>query len=157
LVDLREIADCATRIIRDSALASDLGRATALFQALDLLPGCYEDWALMERERMRQRVLHALEALSRQLSRMGRHAEAVDVALAAVDAEPLRESAQRVLFEAYIDEGNWVEARRAYHAYRGVLRRDLRIEPSAGLAQLVGLSEPRPTVAGQVTGRGVAL
>src|SRR5690242_21218853 len=58
---------------------------TTLFRsgvdAIDLLPGWYDDWVLMERERVRQRLLHALEALSGQLAQVGRCAEAVDAAM----------------------------------------------------------------------------
>lgn len=105
--------------------------------ALDLLPGWYDDWALVERERMRQRVLHALEALSQRLVRAGRFAEAVETALLAVGAEPLRESAQRALIEVHFAEGNWVEGWRNYQAYRDLLRRELGVEPSADLVALL--------------------
>jgi hypothetical protein len=59
--------------------------------------------------------------------------------LAAVEVEPLRESAQRVLFEAHIGEANWVEARRGFLTYCSLVRRELGVEPSAELAALVGL------------------
>jgi DNA-binding SARP family transcriptional activator len=146
-VDLHDVADCAGRLIADSPVAEDLGMAPMLIQALDLLPGCYDDWAILERERIRQRVLHALETLSRQLARLGRYAEAVEAALVAIDVEPLRESAQRALFEVHIGEGNWVEARRGFVTYRSLVRQELGVEPSRELAELVGLafeSPPRP-------------
>jgi DNA-binding SARP family transcriptional activator len=78
--------------------------------SLELLPGWYDDWVLLERERTRQRLLHALEALSREHRAAGRCAEAVEAALVAVNAEPLRESAHRELLESHLAEGNWVEA-----------------------------------------------
>lgn len=52
--------------------------------ALDLLPGWHDDWAIIERERMRLRILHALEALSRILTHAGWHADAVQAALTAM-------------------------------------------------------------------------
>lgn len=138
-VDIHRLADCASRLIDGAPLSEDLNMARALAGATDLLPGCYDDWAIMERERLRQRILHALEALSRRLVACGRFASAVEAALAAVDVEPLRESAQRVLFEAHIGEANWVEARRGFVAYRTLVRRELGVEPSAELATLVGV------------------
>ena len=57
-------------------------------------------------------MLHALEALSRALTIMGRYGEAVEAALTAIVAEPLRESAQRALLEAHLAESNLIEARR---------------------------------------------
>jgi two-component SAPR family response regulator len=94
-----------------------------------VLPGWYDDWALIERERVRQRLLHALEVLSRQFVRVRRCAEAVEAAMMAVSAEPLRESAQRTLIEAHLAEGNLIEGRRSFEAYRQVLRRELGAEP----------------------------
>jgi DNA-binding SARP family transcriptional activator len=101
----------------------------------------------LERERIRQRMLHALEALSRALTARGRHAEAVEAAMTVVSAEPLRESAQRVLVEAHVAEGNWVEARRTYGAFRRLIRRELGVEPSRELTAFV--SAPRCVVPGQ--------
>jgi DNA-binding SARP family transcriptional activator len=67
---------------------------------------------LVERERFRQLRLHALEALCRRLTGDGLHAEAVDAGIAAIAAEPLRESAHRALMSAHVAEGNRGEAMR---------------------------------------------
>src|SRR4029079_6557423 len=101
------------------------------------LPGWYDDWAILERERLRQRVLHALEALSPRLGELGRYTDAGDAAIGAIAAEPLRESAQRALIEAHLSEGNWVEAHRGFVNYRDMLRRELGVSPSHELANFV--------------------
>src|SRR5205823_1595627 len=93
VVDVHVVSDWATRLIRNTASGDDLTVSPWWSAALDLLPGWYDDWVLMERERIRQRVLHALEALSRRLAGTARCAEAVEAAMMAVSAEPLRESA----------------------------------------------------------------
>lgn len=105
--------------------------------SLDLLPGWYDDWVLMERERTRQRMLHSLEALSRHLVRAGRCAEGIEAVMVAVAAEPLRESAQRALLEAHLAEGNWAEGRRAFDAYRALTRRELGVEPDPRLSAML--------------------
>lgn len=138
LVDLHVVSAWATRLIQGSASSEDLGVILSGVDAIDLLPGWYDDWALMERERIRQQLLHALESLSRQLAQTGRCAEAVDAAMIAVTAEPLRETAQRALIEAHIAEGNWVEGRRSFEAYRNLLDRELGIQPAPELASIVG-------------------
>ena len=97
----------------------------------ELLPGWYDDWVIFERERVRQRMLHALEVLSCLLRTAGRYGEAIDAAMDAVAVEPLRESAHRVLAEAHVAEGNFIEARRSYVRYRDIARRELGVEPSA--------------------------
>ena len=75
------------------------GEATRLHRLLtgDLLPDWYEDWVVVERERIRQLRLHALEALGQRLIDQDRPAQAIEAGLAAVAADPLRESAHRVV------------------------------------------------------------
>jgi DNA-binding SARP family transcriptional activator len=133
VVDVHLVGAWAARVIAGTPNRDDLGVLPWGLDALDLLPGWYDDWALVERERVRQRLLHALEALSHQLVRLRRCAEAVEAAMMAVSVEPLRESAQRMLIEAHLAEGNWVEGRRSYEAYRAVLHRELGVEPNPDL------------------------
>ncbi|MFI5979788.1 BTAD domain-containing putative transcriptional regulator [Streptomyces sp. NPDC051555] len=137
VVDLYVLYGWAGRLIGGTATGEDLSALKWRTDALDLLPGWYDDWVLLERERVRQRLLHALEALSRQLGRAGRHAEAVESALVAVGAEPLRESAQRALIEAHLAEGNLIEAMRTYDAYRELTRRELGVDPGRELSELI--------------------
>lgn len=103
----------------------------------ELLPEWFDDWIMVERERLRQVRLHALEALSRALSAAGRHSQAVHVSMLAVAEEPLRESAQRVLISAHLAEGNVSEAIRQFQAYRHLLFEELGVGPSPALAGLV--------------------
>lgn len=136
VLDVHTLSDWAGRLIDGSAAAEDL-RLRWSPEAVDLLPGWYDDWVIFERERIRQRLLHALESLSRQLARLGRCAEAIEVALHAVNVEPLRESGQRALVEAHLAEGNVVEARRIYEEYARLVRRELGVEPGPELAGLL--------------------
>ena len=136
-VDVHEVAEWAGRLVAQRPVPGDLSLSRPFADALDLLPGCYDDWAIIERERMRQRMLHALEALSRAMTAMGRYGEAVDAAMTAISVEPLRESAQRALLEAHLAESNLSEARRDFLSYRDLVRRELGVEPSVELAALV--------------------
>jgi DNA-binding SARP family transcriptional activator len=122
---------------RQASQAMDgvLGSGDALRE--DLLPLWDEEWLVMERERQRQLRLHALEALSANLCGAGRFPEAVDAALAAVRAEPLRESAQQALVRAHLAEGNVHEAVRQLDLYRRQLDQELGIGPGAELVGLV--------------------
>ncbi|ONI92907.1 hypothetical protein ALI22I_01135 [Saccharothrix sp. ALI-22-I] len=136
-VDARFAGEWARRLIDGSCGGLDLALFPWLDDALDLLPGWYDDWVIIAREQLRQRVLHALEGLSRRLCEAGRLAEGVEAAMTAVAAEPLRESAQRVLIEAHLAEYNLVEARRAFEEYRTCVRNELGVAPSPALARLV--------------------
>jgi DNA-binding SARP family transcriptional activator len=156
LVDLHVVNEWARRLINGSEASSDLVVLPWGLDSLDLLPGWYDDWALMEGERVRQRLLHALEALSVAFLRSGRCGEAIEAAMLAVSSEPLRESAQRVLIEAHIAEGNWVEGRRHFDAYRHLLFRELGIEPHSLLSDLMGRNgdlESTPSSLQQKRGR----
>jgi hypothetical protein len=99
-------------------------------------------------------MLHALEALSRYLLETMRWGEAVEAAMTAVSVEPLRESAQRLLVEAHLAEGNLIEARRSFAHYCVLLRAELDVEPGnefAALADRCGLL----TTNGHTLGRPV--
>jgi DNA-binding SARP family transcriptional activator len=146
LVDLHLTEQWATRLIEGRADGGDLVVSPSMADALDLLPGFYDDWVLIERERIRQRILHALEALSERLAAVGRFADAIEAALLATSAEPLRESAQRALIRAHIAEGNVTEARRSYHAYRDLVYRELGVEPSDEFVACLGISQVQPSL-----------
>jgi DNA-binding SARP family transcriptional activator len=42
-----------------------------------LLPGWYDNWVVLQRERLRQLRMYASEALADELARVGRNGEAV--------------------------------------------------------------------------------
>jgi DNA-binding SARP family transcriptional activator len=109
------------------------------FSLGDLLPDWYDeaDWLLIERARFHQLRLHALERLSAVLVRQGRFHEAVDAALAAVAAEPLRESAHRTLISAHISEGNCIEAIRQYDTFRTLIANEMGATPTQQMEQLM--------------------
>lgn len=136
LVDIDVLCSWAHRLLRGRPLPEDLHLADWHAGSLDLLPGMYDEWALIERECRRQLLLHALESLSRHLVAGGSAGEAVVVASTAVAAEPLRESAQLVLIEAHLAEGNLCEARRSFEVYRDLTVRELGVEPSGRLHSL---------------------
>jgi DNA-binding SARP family transcriptional activator len=103
----------------------------------ELLPGWYDDWVLVERERHRQLTLHALESLCEHLTAIGRYGAATLAGLAAIDREPLRESAHRALIRVHLAEGNAGEAIRRYRLYEKIAARDLGVAPSVMMRSLL--------------------
>lgn len=103
----------------------------------DVLPDWSDDWLIVERESFRQLRLHALEALSERLTVLGRFPRAIESGIAAVAAEPLRESAHRALIKAHVAEGNRGEAARQYRFFRELLHDELGVEPSGAMEDLV--------------------
>jgi DNA-binding SARP family transcriptional activator len=103
----------------------------------ELLPDLWDGWLVFERERLRQISLHALELLCRRLSSSRHHDLAILAGMAAVEADPLRETANRVLVEAHLGEGNVVEAVRHFDRFRDLLRRELGVDPDPSFLRLV--------------------
>jgi DNA-binding SARP family transcriptional activator len=136
-VDALQLTRLAHRAIRQS-IVEDGETIQILLQMGELLPGWFEDWVLIERERLRQLRLHALESACAQLIRVGDLSTAVEIGLAAVASEPLRESAHVALARAFLAEGNRCEAILDYRRFRELLADELGIGPSASFARLVG-------------------
>jgi len=143
-VDLQSVEAWAGRVLSGTAGPADLAIDPGTIADLELLPGWYDDWVLATAARLRLRLLHALDALSRLLRAAGRPLEAVEAVHVAVLAEPLRESGQRALIEAHQAAGDWVAARRQYDVFRGLLRREIGVEPSAELTAVATMPRPRP-------------
>ncbi len=133
-VDVRAAVTEARTLVRPGPVAA-LPEAVTLDG--DLLPGWYDDWVLLERERLHQLRLHALEALAERLLAGGRPAEAVDIAYRAVALEPLRESARCALIRALLHEGNAREARQVYGSFAQLLQQELGVLPGARLRSLI--------------------
>ena len=126
----------AHQVLRHEVLPS-FDDVDAIVEGGELLPDWYDDWVLIERERFRQLRLYALEALCTDLAAVGSYASAVEVGLACVAAEPLRESAHRALIAIHLAEGNRGEAIRQYRLYRTLVLRELGLTPSAELQSMV--------------------
>ena len=136
VVDVHETLAIAKRagVNRDGCRGSELER---LMAAGELLPDWYDDWTVFERERFRQMRLHALERMCDELRRQGRLDKALEVGLAAVASEPLRESAHRAVMRVHLAEGNAAEAFRQYDLFRGLLRSRLGVLPSEEMERLL--------------------
>ncbi len=144
----------AVRLAQDVLAGRDaepVDAAVRLLTAGDLLEDWYEPWLTVHRERLRQLRLHALEVLSARQLDSGQVAAAIESGLAAVAAEPLRESAHRVLIRAHLAEANDAEALRQYERFRSLLFTELGILPSVHLEELIApvrAGRPRGVVTG---------
>ena len=133
IVDLRQAEVLAHRALDGTAAGAD----DAAILGGDLLPDWYDDWIVMERERYRQLRLRALDTLCEHLTRAGRLDEALEVGLAAVAGEPLRESSHRAVVRVHLADGNVAEAIRQYRLCRRLLSEQLGLEPSDQMAELL--------------------
>jgi DNA-binding SARP family transcriptional activator len=138
-VDLWDWREIAKQLLapQNSSASVNLGPNAIQPLSAELLPNWYDDWVLFEAEGWRQLRLHALEALAQRLVDTGHYSDAIAAALAAVRAEPLRESPRAALIQVHIAEGNPSEALREFAMYRKLLMLELGVEPSERLAALV--------------------
>jgi DNA-binding SARP family transcriptional activator len=136
--DYRWMLTLAERLLHRVLPPADLRQVPFGLLACELLPGWDEDWLLIERERHRQLRMHALEALSVQLTDIGEFGLAVDCAYAAIAIEPLCESAIHALLRACLAEGNRAEALRQFHRFRDLLADQTGLRPSSQLMDLMG-------------------
>lgn len=107
-----------------------LEEAVALYTG-DLLPACYDEWALAERERLRQLYLAALEQLVARRERSRAYDAAVAAAQQLLAADPLQETTYRTLMRLYLHNGDRARALRMYHACVTMLEQELDVPPSA--------------------------
>ncbi|MDQ4075768.1 MAG: tetratricopeptide repeat protein [Chloroflexota bacterium] len=121
------------------ALSSDpsqLHDAVALYQG-DFLEGfsvrdapTFEEWALGERERLRQRALHALHELMIYHTTRHEFAAGIDFCTRLLALDPWREDAHRQLMLLLALSGQPTAAMAQYATCRRVLYEELGVEPS---------------------------
>jgi DNA-binding SARP family transcriptional activator len=136
-VDFKEALNHARSIGRqDVVLEVDL---EMIIDALSgaLLSDWDEEWLIPERDRWDQVRLHTLEAVARYATSKRQYLRALEAGFAAIAIEPVRETAHRTIIEAYIAEGNAGCALQHYQKYRGLVRRELGVNPSREMLRLV--------------------
>ena len=109
--------------------------AQDLQQALDfyrgpLLPLCYEDWIVPERERLEQKVADVLQRFIDRLEKEGSYRDAITFAQHLVRRDPLREDLYRQIMRLYALCGDRAGIARTYKECRSVLQNELDVEPS---------------------------
>lgn len=135
-VDLHAGVAVAHRWLAGLETSTDGAAGSAALEG-ELLPDWYDEWVTDERERFRQLRLHALEVMAERLAASGRWGDAVLAALAAVSADPLRESAHRAVIKVHLAEGNVAEAIRQLRRCERLMIDEVGVPPSPSLAELI--------------------
>lgn len=122
---------------RAAIAAGHRERAAALLDdALEMAAGepyatdRYAEWCAAERAELTELIQLAREAAARIALDLGRPEDAIRRAVAAVAAEPARESAHQLLIRAHVVRGDRASAVRALNACRDALRREVGVDPS---------------------------
>jgi DNA-binding SARP family transcriptional activator len=117
------------------ARQASLGQAIALYGG-DLLPSCYDDWILAERERLRQAYVGVVEQLIQLLESRRDYQAAIKYVQHLLRHDPLHEAAYRRLMRLQALSGNRAHALRAYHTCVSVLHKELDVKPSSATRQV---------------------
>jgi DNA-binding SARP family transcriptional activator len=135
-VDVTDLTVLAKRLIHQPDLGT-LAQLPLLVECVELLPDWEDEWVVADRERYRLLRLEALERGASALMERCHLGDALIAALAAAQAEPLRESARRLVVQVQVAQGNAAEAIRSYREYQSLLRQELGLEPSRLMDQLI--------------------
>ena len=146
-VDVEEFERAA-----QASFMAALRRAVELYRG-DLLPGCYDEWILPERDRLRQLYLDALQRLAAELEACGDQQSAIGCARQLMAADPLREEAFRLLMRLYSFVGDRARAIRTYEECTAVLQRELGVVPDPATRAVYDglLAAPAPLADGAAT------
>ncbi len=101
----------------------------------DLLPGCYDNWVLGERDRLRHAYLDALEQLVIVLQGQHDYRTALEYAQQFLHEDPLAEPAYLHLMRLLALNGDRAGGLRIYHKCVTVLKRELDVEPGTAIQQ----------------------
>ena len=113
------------------AAIEGLCAAEALYHGDYLSDDPYEQWAIPERERLRETFLGLKEALATCLLALGRCDEALIHARQALAQDACRESAWRLVMEAHYRTGDPAQALQAFVRCRATLTDELGVDPQA--------------------------
>jgi DNA-binding SARP family transcriptional activator len=117
-----------------TALRKALEQVVHLYHA-DLLPSCYDEWILPERDRVRQLFFSAAERLIALLEQEREYGAAIKVAQQLLRHDLLHEAAYCQLMRFSALRGERTAALRVYHTCVTILERELATAPSEATRQ----------------------
>jgi DNA-binding SARP family transcriptional activator len=120
---------------RTSAIA-EYEAAISLYQGDYLEQNPYEDWTILDRERLRIVYLDTLDRLSHIYFDQDRYAACIAVCLRILTQDPCREDAHCLMMRCFSRQGQNHLALRQYHICVEVLRNELCVDPAAETTKL---------------------
>jgi predicted ATPase len=122
------LVDTAARQNDQQTLRAALEQADRLYRG-ELLPSCYDEWILPERERLRQYHLQALEQLLRLFEVQGDTVTAIRYAQRLLVLDPLSEDLYRRLMRLFALNNDRASALHVYHTCVTTLQREMGVDP----------------------------
>jgi DNA-binding SARP family transcriptional activator len=132
----KAINEAREKMLTDHSLARQLfEKAIAIYHG-DLLPEIYDDWIMLERERLRRLMIDSLEQLVMLLEDAREYQEAIYYNQQLLRNDALHEPACRQLMRLYALRGNRAAALHTYHNLAAILKNELGVDPDAETQEL---------------------
>jgi DNA-binding SARP family transcriptional activator len=141
-LDLEEFERCVKTgqelEARDQLTASttEYEAALSLYQGDFLEQTPYEEWTVLERERLRIAYLDTLDRLSQIYFNQKRYAACITICQLTLSHDPCREDAHRLLMRCYNRQRQHYLALRQYQICVEALRAELEVDPAPETRQL---------------------
>jgi DNA-binding SARP family transcriptional activator len=119
----------------EPATAERVTRAVDLYRG-DLLEGCYDDWCLVERERLQNMYLMMLDKLMAYSEAAGNFDAGIGYGARILSCDRAREHTHRRLMRIYYLAGDRTSALRQYDRCVAALTEELGVKPARKTSQL---------------------
>lgn len=119
----------------DSARVQVLREAVQLYRG-DLLEGFYQDWCLLERERLQNCYLSMLDKLMRHCLEQGDYQSGIDYGERVLRLDRAHERSHQLLMMLHYHNGDRTAALRQFERCRAALREELGAEPCGQTVKL---------------------
>jgi DNA-binding SARP family transcriptional activator len=140
------------KALRMAEAAEEYQKAVALYQGDYLVEDLYEEWPMIERERLGDVYMEMLNRLAIYHAEIGEYRDCIRTCYRLLEREPSCEDSNRLVMECYARLGLRAQALRHYQLFKGILQRKLGLDPSPEIEALYRriLSPHRAVVNGGV-------
>jgi LuxR family transcriptional regulator, maltose regulon positive regulatory protein len=110
--------------------AAEYEKAVQLYRDDYLIEDLYEDWTLVERERLSNLYMDMLTHLATRYLERGRFQESIQACYQLLEKDCCHENSYRLLVQCYAQLGFHGRASRQYGLFENMLKRNCGMEPS---------------------------
>jgi len=128
-------AQCSRKQHFEPETAACVANAVGLYSG-ELLEGCYDEWCLVERERLQNMYLMMLDKLMTYSEAASRYDDGIAYGVRILGCDRAREHAHRRLMRIYYLAGDRTSALRQYDRCVDALKEELGVKPARKTLQL---------------------
>jgi LuxR family transcriptional regulator, maltose regulon positive regulatory protein len=115
---------------RITEATAEYERAVELYRGEYLTENLYEDWTMIERERLANAYMDMLYRLATYYARIGQYQKCINACYRLLRNDPSHEDSYRLLGQCYVHLGLRDRALRQYRLCKQILQRKYNMDPS---------------------------